>query len=122
MVSSAELTYRPSQLSPGLHPAFLDDRARLGRGQEFDQRPGRIRRRRCRMQAGGELREVLDVGRQRPEVVDPLRVEKFADLLESEIDLAPCHDLSNLNAGWSVRYFVLDLIGNAHPLEQLGNI
>src|SRR5450830_1437496 len=65
---------------------------------------------------------VLDVGWQRPEVVDALHMEKFADLLEAEIGFPARHQLAYLNAGRGLLHLVLDLIGDAHFFEQIRNI
>jgi hypothetical protein len=71
--------------SGGLHSHLLDDRARLGRSEELHQRLGCARRRSGRVQTCGEHRYVLDGGWQRPELVDALYMQEFADLLEAEI-------------------------------------
>ena len=108
--------------SAGLHSDLLNNRARLGRSEEFYQRLRRVRCRRCRVQARGIHRYVLDVGWQRPEVVDALHMQKFADLLEAEVSLSACDQLANLNAGRGLLHLVLDLIGDTHLFEQIRKI
>src|SRR6266545_1218996 len=103
----------------GLHPAPSDDGRRFGRGEEFRKCLCRVRRRRRRVQASGKHRSVLDVTRQRPEVIDALQVQKLAHLLEAEIGLAARHDLANLHAGRGLLHLVLDLFKKMGIADQI---
>ena len=58
--------------SPRLHAGLADDRSRLRGGEEFQQRAGGLGWAGGLVYPGGEHRDVLDVLRQRPEIVDAL--------------------------------------------------
>src|SRR5829696_7905120 len=89
--------WRRSQ-STRLHSTLADDRRGLRRSEEFQQRFRRRRFARGRVKGGGKHRDVLDIGRQRSDVLDALVVQKLADLLKAELDLAALQNVGDLYA------------------------
>ena len=65
---------------------------------------------------------MLDVRRQRADVVDAGDVEQLADLLETDLGLAARDDLPTGTPGEDLLELRLDLVGDAHALEQAGEI
>src|SRR5262245_17486039 len=70
------------------------------------------------MEAAGEHRDVLDVCRQRPDILDAREQQQFADLLEADIDFAAREEVADRDAGRRTLELAFDLIGDAQALEQ----
>src|SRR6267142_1652039 len=109
-------------LDRGLHAFLPQDRAGVRRSEESDQRPGR-RRFFCRgVDAARKDRDMLDVGRQRAQIVDAPDGQQLAHLLEADLGFAPRNQLAGLNAGGRLNQPRLQLVGDPHALEQAQQI
>src|SRR6266853_1180932 len=62
-----------------------DDRCGDRRGDESDQRPGRVRPLRAGVDAGGEHGHPMELARQRADVIDAGEMHQLADLLEAPL-------------------------------------
>src|ERR1700720_3622849 len=71
--------------STRLHAAFLYDHGGGWRCQEFCQCLRRIRLRCTRMDTARKYGDLLNIRRKRPKKIDAAKVNKLADLLESDL-------------------------------------
>src|SRR5215207_6742725 len=118
MALAPRALFRLVRVNSGRLHAFLpDDRGGFRDGEEFHQRPCRVRLLRCRVQAGREHGDLLDVGRQRTDEVDALHRQYLADLLETDLGLAAGNHLADRLARLYAGDLRFDLIGNTHALE-----
>src|SRR5262245_7626669 len=108
--------------SARLHPGLADDRRRFRCGEELQEctggvgRPGRL------MHGGGELRHLLDVGRQRSEIIDPFHRQQLAYLLEPDLGVAARNHLADRHVRDRRDDLGLELIGQAPLRDQALNM
>src|SRR5262245_2057186 len=135
-IASASAHVRPSRMSvplafykdgaesasARLQAFLLQNRNGLRRGQELDQCFGGVGLRCAGMDAACEHGDLLDVRRQRSDEVDAGDRQQLAHLLEADLGVAARDDLADRDAGCADFDLVLDLIGDAHALEQCGHI
>src|SRR5262245_15071739 len=72
--------------------------------------------------AARERGELLDVRRQRTDVIDPRKVRQFAHLLEADLGLPAGDDAAHEHARRRLLELVLDRVSDAHALEQADHI
>ena len=68
--------------------------------------------------AAREDRHLLDVGRQRADIIDAGEMRHLADLLDADLDFAAGDDGADEDAGRRLLELRLDLVGDAETLEQ----
>src|SRR5258706_13253553 len=73
--------------SPRVHPGLADDGRCFGRGEILQQCPRGVGRAGSLVDRGGEHRHLLDIGRQRSEIIDALYGQELADLLEADLGI-----------------------------------
>src|SRR5262249_36646719 len=81
-----------------LQALLADERARLRRRHELPQRSRRLGRFRHRQHAGAERDVVLQLGRQRPGVIDAGNGQDDIDLLDADLGFALGHHRGDRNA------------------------
>src|SRR5712691_2638435 len=109
-------------MSGGLQAVLPDDRCGGRRGDEFDQRPGRVRLFRAGVDAGGEHGHPLELARQRADVIDAGEMHQLADLLEADLGLAARDEGADEHAGRGLLELALDLARDAQFLEHAEHI
>src|SRR6266853_270513 len=105
-----------------LKTVLLENLLRGGPGQKGDQRACGVLVRRRAMDRAGKHRQVLKVSRKRPDDVDALHGQEFAQLMETDLGFA-AHDLvADRNIGPGDGCLRLYLIVHAELLEHADQI
>src|SRR5947209_10485572 len=108
--------------SAGLHAHLLESRRGCRRGDELDQCLCRVNLLRSNQDAAGENGHLLDVRRQRTDIVDAGSGYQLAHLLKADLSFATGDEACNEHPGWSLLELRLDLVGDAHALEHADDI
>src|SRR3954464_7611591 len=109
-------------LSSRLHAPLFEGCSCRRRRDELDERLGAVRILRAHDDAAREHGELLDVRRQRTDVVDSGEVRELAYLLEADFGFTTGNDAPDKHAGRGLLELALDLVGDAHALEQADDI
>src|SRR2546428_13606231 len=96
--------------SARLHPNPLEGSGRCRRRDEVDERFGGIRFLCPGNDAAGKDGELLDLRRQRADVIDAGEVGELAHLLEADLGLPVGDDAADENPGRRLLELVLDLV------------
>src|SRR5437867_10699405 len=109
-------------LSGGLQAVLPDDRCGGRRGDEFDERPRRVRLLRAGVDAGREHGHALELARKRADVIDAGEMHQLADLLEADLGLAARDQGADEHARRGLLELSLDLAGATRLLEYAEHI
>ena len=107
---------------PGSMPRFLKAAAAAGPVMNLTSALGAVRFLRAADDAAREHRELLDVRRQRTDVVYPGEMRELAHLLEADLGFAARNDAADKYAGRGLLELALDVVGDAHALEQADDV
>ena len=106
----------------GLHAPLLEGRRGCRRGDELHQCLRRVNVLRPNHDAAGENGHVLDVRRQRTDIVDAGGGYQFAHLLKADLGVATGDEGCDEHTGWGLLELRLDLVGDAHALEHADDL
>src|SRR4249919_1545663 len=114
---------RPIRLgSAGLDAPLLEGRRGCRRGEELDQCLCRVNLLRPNLDAAGENRHLLDVRRQRADIVDAGGGYQLAHLLKADLGFAAGDEARDEHTAWGLLELRPDLVGDAHALEHADDI
>src|SRR5512136_1178802 len=109
---------RPLYTSAGVHSVLLDHGCGSWRREELDQFFRCFRLLRSAMNARRIHRDHLDIRWERAEIIDARSVNQLTDLLKPNLGFTARDDGADSRTGGDLLQLRLDLIGNAHVLEQ----